>query len=75
MCITFFVLDADPAPGHFLLVLANNRDEYYDRPTRPAEFWEDMPHCVGGACVGERCACMWGGVRVGNVRVCVYVCV
>ncbi|MBW1993916.1 MAG: NRDE family protein [Deltaproteobacteria bacterium] len=25
------------------MILAANRDEYYDRPTAPAEFWEDSP--------------------------------
>ncbi len=58
-----------------------DKDEFYDRPTREAEFWKDMPHCVGGACVAERCACVrevcvCGGEKCacrGEVCVCVHV--
>jgi len=30
------------------LVLAANRDEYHERPTRAAEFWDDAPTIFGG---------------------------
>ena len=30
------------------LVIAANRDEFYDRPTRPARRWEDDPRITGG---------------------------
>ena len=34
---------------HFYrIVLAANRDEYYDRPTMPLAFWEDRPDILGG---------------------------
>src|SRR5258708_36720966 len=29
------------------LVVAANRDEFYDRPTRPAHAWDDAPHVIG----------------------------
>jgi uncharacterized protein with NRDE domain len=29
-------------------VIAANRDEYYDRPTAPAAFWDDEPGLLGG---------------------------
>ncbi len=30
------------------LVLAANRDEFYNRPTAPMKYWEDMPSILGG---------------------------
>ena len=30
------------------LVVAANRDEFYDRPTRAAHVWEDAPQVIGG---------------------------
>lgn len=32
----------------YRLVLVANRDEYYERPTAPAAFWEDAPGVYGG---------------------------
>lgn len=32
----------------FRLVLAANRDEYYDRPTTPLAFWDDEPYILAG---------------------------
>jgi uncharacterized protein with NRDE domain len=34
-------------PAHSLVVAAN-RDEYYDRPTAPAQWWADHPDVFGG---------------------------
>lgn len=38
-------LDSHP---EYSLIVAANRDEFYDRPTAPAEFWADAPTVLGG---------------------------
>lgn len=45
MCIILFALDRHP--NHRLLLLAN-RDEFYDRPTAAAHYWDDDPHIFAG---------------------------
>ena len=45
MCLIAFAHDAHPA---YRLVLAANRDEFYDRPTAPAAWWVDAPHVLAG---------------------------
>jgi uncharacterized protein with NRDE domain len=45
MCL---ILISYKQSGHYPLVLAANRDEYYDRPSSPAAFWEDAPHILAG---------------------------
>jgi uncharacterized protein with NRDE domain len=45
MCLIVFQYDAHPA---YDLVLAANRDEFYERPTEPAHFWDDAPHVLAG---------------------------
>jgi uncharacterized protein with NRDE domain len=45
MCLVLIALDSHPDYG---LILAANRDEFYDRPTAPAEFWSDAPAVLAG---------------------------
>jgi uncharacterized protein with NRDE domain len=45
MCLVLLALDSHPK---YSLVLAANRDEFYDRPTAPAGFWSDAPRVLGG---------------------------
>jgi len=45
MCLLFIAIDARP---RYPLVIAANRDEFYDRPTAPLGFWEDAPHVLAG---------------------------
>jgi len=45
MCLIIFALDAHP---RYKLVLAANRDEFYARPTAPADFWTDAPQILAG---------------------------
>jgi uncharacterized protein with NRDE domain len=47
MCIYFLFVNNDPTDEDDLqIVIALNRDEYYDRPTLPAHFWNE--ECIGG---------------------------
>lgn len=45
MCLIVFAYDSHPA---YRLVLAANRDEYFDRPSAPATVWPDALQVVGG---------------------------
>jgi uncharacterized protein with NRDE domain len=45
MCLLLLSYDMHP---DYRLILAANRDEYYDRPTRPISFWEDAPNILAG---------------------------
>ncbi|XP_038055320.1 transport and Golgi organization protein 2 homolog isoform X2 [Patiria miniata] len=48
MCLTAFVLNPDPGDGGYRLILAFNRDEFYERPTKPAEFWDRNSDIISG---------------------------
>ena len=45
MCLILFAIR--PLSSYRLIVAAN-RDEYYARPTRPAEFWRENPDILAG---------------------------
>jgi uncharacterized protein with NRDE domain len=45
MCLVLLALDSHP---EYSLVLAANRDEFYDRPTAPAGFWSHAPRVLAG---------------------------
>jgi uncharacterized protein with NRDE domain len=45
MCLALIALDCHP---QYSLIIAANRDEFYDRPTTPAEFWADAPSVLAG---------------------------
>jgi uncharacterized protein with NRDE domain len=45
MCLILIAFDSHP---EYSLIVAANRDEFYDRPTAPAEFWSDSPEVLGG---------------------------
>ncbi len=45
MCLILISYRKNP---DYRLILAANRDEFYDRPTEPAAFWEDSPQILGG---------------------------
>ena len=45
MCLIFLSFRQHPT---YDLVIAANRDEFYQRKTAPAAFWQDHPHILGG---------------------------
>jgi uncharacterized protein with NRDE domain len=45
MCLVLIALDSHP---NHPLIIAANRDEFYDRPTAPAAFWADAPSVLAG---------------------------
>ena len=45
MCLILFAYKIHPK---YKLILAANRDEFYQRPTASAQFWEDAPNILAG---------------------------
>jgi uncharacterized protein with NRDE domain len=45
MCLILFAYKVHPS---YNLILAANRDEFYERPSSPADFWEDAPRVLAG---------------------------
>jgi len=45
MCLVLIALDSHP---DYSLIVAANRDEFYDRPSSVAAFWADHPRILGG---------------------------
>lgn len=48
MCILFFDFEPFPETSAYKLILASNRDEFYDRPTAIASFWNDNTNICAG---------------------------
>lgn len=64
MCLIFLALKDH---SKYKLVVAANRDEFYDRRTAPAAFWEDHPQILGGRDLEAMGT--WLGVTTGG-RIC-----
>ncbi|GAB3061239.1 NRDE family protein [Virgibacillus ainsalahensis] len=45
MCLINFQINSHP---NYKFIVAANRDEFYERPTAPAAFWEDHPTILAG---------------------------
>jgi uncharacterized protein with NRDE domain len=45
MCLVLIALHSHP---EYSLIVAANRDEFYDRPTAPGGFWADAPSVLAG---------------------------
>lgn len=59
MCLIVFAYNAHPS---YHLILAANRDEFYERASSPADFWEDAPQILAGKDLKE------GGTWLGITR-------
>ncbi len=59
MCLALFAFNTHP---RFPLIVAANRDEFYARPTAPADFWGDRPDILAGRDLRE------GGTWLGVTR-------
>jgi uncharacterized protein with NRDE domain len=59
MCLIIFAYRSRP---RYRLIAAANRDEFFDRPTLPAQFWDDAPHVLAGRDLKE------GGTWLGITR-------
>jgi uncharacterized protein with NRDE domain len=51
MCLILFAFNVHPA---YRLVLAANRDEFYDRPSQAADFWTKHPQVLAGVDLKEK---------------------
>lgn len=51
MCLINFHIQDHPI---YRLIVAANRDEFYERPTAPAQFWEDKPYLLAGRDLSQR---------------------
>jgi len=45
MCLILFAYQVHP---QYKLMVAANRDEFYQRPTAPVHYWEDVPEILAG---------------------------
>lgn len=45
MCLILFSYKTH---SRYKLIIAANRDEFYDRPTAPADYWQDHPEIMAG---------------------------
>lgn len=59
MCLILFAQHQHP---DYPLVFAGNRDEFFERPTAPAAFWDDASHVLAGRDLKE------GGTWLGITR-------
>ncbi len=63
MCLILLAVDTHPL---YRLIIAANRDEFYERPTAPAAFWADAPDLMAGRDL--RSGGTWLGVtRTGRI--------
>ena len=61
MCLVLLAVQSHP---EYRLIVAANRDEFYDRPTAPAAFWSEAPGVLGGRDL--QAGGTWLGVETGG---------
>tara|TARA_R110001583_G_scaffold2344_3_gene17159 strand:- start:3912 stop:4676 length:765 start_codon:yes stop_codon:yes gene_type:complete len=59
MCLILFAYNTDPG---YQLIVAANRDEFYQRPTRRLDFWPEAPQLLAGQDLEQ------GGTWLGSTR-------
>ena len=59
MCLILFAYKIHPS---YRLIVAANRDEFYERPSQPADFWDKQPQILAGRDLQE------GGTWLGITR-------
>lgn len=64
MCILFCILNENAKGNEYKLILAANRDEFYNRPARVARRWEEDETIIGGRDVSSDGT--WLAIRVKN---------
>ncbi|MEH7379539.1 NRDE family protein [Bacillus sp. JJ1533] len=62
MCLILFAYQSHPV---YKLIVAANRDEFLQRPTAPAHFWEDEPSLLAGRDL-EKMGTWMGVTKVGR---------
>ena len=62
MCILFVYVNDTPKDGTYELIIENNRDEFYARPTKAAHNWTQAPDCIGGLDLQPGRGGTWFGV-------------
>ncbi|XP_052073970.1 transport and Golgi organization 2 homolog [Mytilus californianus] len=48
MCLLLMYLNDDECRDGYRVIIANNRDERWDRPTKQLSFWTDNEECLSG---------------------------
>ena len=59
MCTTLISYNLN---SDYPIVIASNRDEFYDRPTLNAHFWDEYPNVIGG--IDEKYLGTWLGITL-----------
>ena len=65
MCTTLFSYNYNV---NYPIIIASNRDEFYNRPTLDVNFWNNYPNIIGG--IDQKCLGTWLGMtREGKIGI------